>query len=196
MQKNLLKTKKGFDMKGPFMITPQIYLDKRGFFYESWNKEKFDYLLEREVNFVQDNHSASSFATLRGLHFQVAPNIQEKLVRCTNGRVFDVVVDLRKSSITFGDWIGAELSAENKKQLWIPAGFAHGFLTLTDYAEVQYKCTGKWDKNSERTIIWDDKDIAINWPLKIVKQNKIKISDKDKNGLTLQEYLKMDDILS
>ena len=195
MQKELLKTKEGLYMQGPLLITPQIHFDERGFFYESWNKEKFDSLLKRKVDFVQDNHSSSGYATLRGLHFQVAPNIQEKLVRSTYGRIFDVAVDLRKDSKSFGKWIGAELSSKNQKQLWIPGGFAHGFLALTDDAEVQYKCSGKWVKSSERTIIWNDEDISIKWPLNNIVQSNIKISDKDKNGLTLKEYLKMDDVL-
>ena len=193
MEKEICRTFEGKYIEGPLIITPNIYLDERGFFYESWNKESFDNLLEREINFVQDNHSLSTFATLRGLHFQVGPNFQDKLVRCTKGCIFDVAVDLRKNSETFGHWIGFELSCKNKKQFWIPSGFAHGFLTLIDNSEVQYKCTGKWDKSAERTIRWNDEDISIHWPLKNLKQNDLKISKKDKNGLTLKQYMNFDD---
>ena len=146
------------------IIEPKVFGDERGFFFESFNQSVFEEAVGRHVAFVQDNHSKSSKGVLRGLHYQLAPHAQGKLVRCVLGEVFDVAVDIRKSSPTFGQWVGVNLSAENKRQLWIPEGFAHGFLTLSDTAEFLYKATNFYHQASERSIRWDDKNIAIDWP--------------------------------
>ena len=179
-----MKYEKVFDFKGnyiegPLIITPQVYSDKRGSFYESWNKYKFNNFLKEEIEFVQDNHSQSKKGTLRGLHFQINPEPQSKLVRCISGNIFDVIVDLRESSKTFGKWIGLELSDKNKKLFWVPRGFAHGFLTLSEYAEVLYKTDNYWFKDLERSLCWNDNLIDIKWPL---EKNNIRnpiLSEKD-----------------
>jgi dTDP-4-dehydrorhamnose 3,5-epimerase len=144
------------------IVTPEIFGDKRGFFMESWNQKKFDEAVGREIHFVQDNHSCSSIGVLRGLHYQIKQP-QGKLVRCVVGEVFDVAVDIRKGSPTFGQWVGVNLSAENKRQLWIPEGFAHGFLVLSDTAEFLYKATDYYTPEYERCIRWDDPELAIDW---------------------------------
>jgi len=147
------------------IIEPKIFRDERGFFYESFNQKTFSEAIGHPVTFVQDNHSRSVKNTLRGLHYQLSPHAQGKLVRATVGEVFDVAVDIRKSSPTFGHWVGVHLSAENKHQLWIPAGFAHGFLVLSDEAEFQYKCTEFYAPDSEGSIHWADNELEIKWPL-------------------------------
>jgi len=146
------------------IIEPQVFGDERGFFFESFNQKRFDELVGRTVQFVQDNHSRSKKNVLRGLHYQIQQP-QGKLVRVCVGEVFDVAVDLRRSSPTFGNWIGVKLSAENKRQLWIPEGFAHGFVVLSDHAEFLYKTTDYWAPQHERTIAWNDPDLAIEWPI-------------------------------
>ncbi|MFA6036687.1 MAG: dTDP-4-dehydrorhamnose 3,5-epimerase [Legionellales bacterium] len=146
------------------LLKPQVFKDDRGFFYESYHQEKFAYATGLFVNFVQDNHSQSVKGVLRGLHYQLDPMAQGKLVRVTQGEIFDVAVDIRKDSPTFGKYVSAILSAENKYQLWIPEGFAHGFLTLSDTAEVLYKATAFYSKEHDRSIRWDDKTINIDWP--------------------------------
>lgn len=146
------------------IIEPRVFEDERGFFFESFNQKRFDELVGRTVQFVQDNHSRSKKNVLRGLHYQIRQP-QGKLVRVCVGEVFDVAVDLRRSSPTFGHWIGVRLSAENKRQLWIPEGFAHGFVVLSDHAEFLYKTTDYWAPQHERTIVWNDSDLAIEWPL-------------------------------
>lgn len=145
------------------ILKPNIHLDSRGFFFESFNKEDFYKSTGLDVYFAQDNHSKSKKGTLRGLHYQIS-NPQGKLIRVISGEIFDVAVDLRRSSENFGKWISIKLSAENKKQLWIPKGFAHGFLTMTNEAEVIYKTTDYWSLEFERCITWNDNDIGINWP--------------------------------
>ena len=147
------------------VFTPKVFGDERGFFFESFNQESFNELSGLAVEFVQDNHSKSQKGVLRGLHYQLPPKAQGKLVRVVAGEVFDVAVDIRKNSPTFGQWVGVTLSAENKQQLWIPAGFAHGFLTLSDTAEFLYKTTNYYAPDYERSIIWNDPDLAINWPI-------------------------------
>ena len=160
-----------------YLIEPQVFADSRGFFLESYNQQKFIDKLGITVNFVQDNHSASQQNVLRGLHYQIIQP-QGKLVRAVVGKIFDVAVDIRKNFPTFGKWVGYELSAENKRQLWIPPGFAHGFLVLSEVAEVIYKTTDYYAPEGDRTILWNDPDLAINWP---IKQQPI-LSDKDNNG--------------
>jgi dTDP-4-dehydrorhamnose 3,5-epimerase len=145
------------------LLKPKVFGDERGFFMESWNQEAFDRIVGEPVKFVQDNHSRSTKGVLRGLHYQLPPMAQGKLVRVTQGEVFDVAVDIRRSSPTFGKWVGATLSGENHHQLWIPPGFAHGFLTLSDTADFLYKTTAFYSKELERGIRWDDPDIAVDW---------------------------------
>lgn len=145
------------------VIEPQVFSDDRGFFFESFNREKLERIIRRKIEFVQDNHSRSVRNVLRGLHYQIKQP-QAKLVRVVVGEVFDVAVDIRKSSPTFGQWVGQVLSAQNKKQLWVPEGFAHGFLTLSETAEFLYKTTDYWAEAYERTIKWDDSVLNIKWP--------------------------------
>lgn len=164
------------------IIEPKVFKDDRGWFSESYNQKE---LKEKgiELVFIQDNHSYSNQkGVLRGLHFQNNPKAQSKLVRCTKGRIWDVAVDLRKSSSTYLEWFGIELSEENKKMLLVPQGFAHGFVTLADNAEVQYKVDNLYDKNLDRSIKYDDPDINIIWPIK-----NVILSDKDKNAPLLKD---------
>ena len=160
------------------VIEPQVFGDKRGFFFESFNRKRFHEATGLDLDFVQDNHSMSGRGVLRGLHYQVE-QAQGKLVRVIAGRVFDVAVDIRRSSASFGKWVGAELSAQNHRQMWIPAGFAHGFLVLEDATEFLYKTTDFYAPEHERTIQWDDPDLAIDWPLDGID---LRLSDKDRNG--------------
>ena len=146
------------------LIEPKMFGDERGFFFESFNQERFEKAVGKKINFVQDNHSKSVKGVLRGLHYQLSPKAQGKLVRVIQGEVFDVAVDLRQSSPTFGKWVGEIISADNKKQLWIPEGFAHGFLSLSDTAEFLYKTTDFYSPEHEQSIIWNDETIAIQWP--------------------------------
>ncbi len=157
---NIIQTK----IPDVFIFEPKVFSDGRGFFFESFSHQQFEAVIGRSVTFVQDNHSKSSQGVLRGLHYQLPPHAQGKLVRCVAGEVFDVAVDIRKSSPTFGQWVGVHLSGDNKRQLWIPEGFAHGFITLTDTAEFLYKTTNYYAPSSERGIKWNDGSIAIEWP--------------------------------
>ena len=145
------------------IIEPAVFGDERGFFYESFNQKHFNEAIGRDVAFVQDNHSRSAQGVLRGLHYQIE-HTQGKLVRCTLGEVYDVAVDMRKSSPTFGQHVGVVLSAENKRQFWVPEGFAHGFVVVSDYAEFLYKTTDYWFKDHERSLRWDDPALGIQWP--------------------------------
>ena len=178
-------------IEGPLLIKPNVVNDDRGFFMESWNSNDWKSIIEKskqEFNlFLQDNHCQSSIGVLRGLHYQLNPYAQGKLVRCISGDIFDVAVDIRINSPTFGKYVGEFLSSENYLQLWIPEGFAHGFLTISEKAEVLYKTTNIWDKNSERSIKWDDPSINIEWPEIILKNNKILISPKDSQAPLLSE---------
>ena len=171
------RSKHGY-FDGPILLTPTIFEDSRGFFYESWNQEKFQsYLSEKnKIYFVQDNHSCSMKGVLRGLHFQSNPYAQGKLVRCISGKIFDVFVDIRTKSNTFKEWGSCILSSDNKKQIWIPEGFAHGFLSLEDDTEINYKTTNYWDKYSEESIAWNDPELNIKWPSLDLK---FKLSSKD-----------------
>ena len=146
------------------VIEPAAFGDARGFFFESWNQLAFDALAGRRIDFVQDNHSASARGVLRGLHYQVKQP-QGKLVRVVSGEVYDVAVDLRRSSPSFGRWVGERLSAENRRMMWVPEGFAHGFLVLSDGAEFLYKTTDYYAPEHERTLLWSDPQLAIGWPL-------------------------------
>ncbi|MCY1272841.1 dTDP-4-dehydrorhamnose 3,5-epimerase [compost metagenome] len=164
------------------LIEPQVFGDARGFFFESFNQRRFEATVGPTRPFVQDNHSLSGRNVLRGLHYQVR-HPQGKLNRVIAGAVFDVAVDLRRNSPTFGRWVGEILSADNKRQLWIPEGFAHGFLVLGESAEVLYKTTDFWSPADERCIAWNDPDLAIDWPLDGVPE----LSDKDRQGLYLRD---------
>ncbi|MDY0189364.1 MAG: dTDP-4-dehydrorhamnose 3,5-epimerase [Desulfuromonas sp.] len=152
------------ELSGVLVIEPKVFGDERGFFMESWNQKAFNEAVGRDVNFVQDNHSRSSRGVLRGLHYQIKQP-QGKLVRCVVGEVFDVAVDLRKSSATYGKWVGECLSADNKRQLWLPEGFAHGFVVLSDVAELLYKATDYYAPAHERSVLWNDVNLAVRWPL-------------------------------
>ncbi|MDX7814290.1 dTDP-4-dehydrorhamnose 3,5-epimerase [Aeromonas caviae] len=166
------------------IFEPKVFGDERGFFFESFNNKLFEEVVGYPVTFVQDNHSKSSKGVLRGLHYQLPPHAQGKLVRCVAGEVFDVAVDIRKSSPTFGQWVGVHLSGENKRQLWIPEGFAHGFVTLSDTAEFLYKTTNYYVPQSEGSIRWNDPQVGIEWPI-----NDMLLSSKDQQGLSLSDYI-------
>jgi dTDP-4-dehydrorhamnose 3,5-epimerase len=157
------------------IFEPTVFGDDRGFFLESFNQKLFEEATGLKREFVQDNHSKSSRGVLRGLHYQLPPMAQGKLVRVVQGEVFDVAVDIRKSSPTFGQWVGVHLSAENKRQLWIPEGFAHGFLTLSETAEFLYKTTNYYSPKDEGAIIWNDNDLKISWP----EAGEVLVSGKD-----------------
>lgn len=165
------------------IIEPDIFGDERGFFFESFNQQKFEAAIGEKVDFVQDNHSKSAKGVLRGLHYQLPPNAQGKLVRVVEGKVFDVAVDIRKNSPTFGYWVGEILSAENKKQLWIPEGFAHGFLTLSQTAEFLYKTTNYYAPQSDRSIVWNDPEIKVQWPEVVEPQ----LSEKDAKAVSFRQ---------
>ncbi|MCE1243767.1 dTDP-4-dehydrorhamnose 3,5-epimerase [Oryzomicrobium sp.] len=165
------------------LFEPKVFGDERGFFFESFNAREFAKATGLEAQFVQDNHSRSRQGVLRGLHYQLAPKAQGKLVRVTEGEVFDVAVDIRRGSPTFGQWVGEILSAENKRQLWIPAGFAHGFAVLSENAEFLYKTTDYWSPEHERCIRWDDPTLAIPWPV----PGAPLVSDKDRQGFNLRD---------
>lgn len=176
---NIIRT----DIPDVMIIEPKVFGDERGFFYESFNQKVFEEAVGRKVDFVQDNHSKSSKGVLRGLHYQLEPYAQGKLVRCVVGEVFDVAVDIRRSSPTFGQWVGVILSAENKRQLWIPEGFAHGFQVLSESAEFVYKTTNYYHPESECGIIWNDAELDITWHFSENNQ----LSEKDKNNRTFKE---------
>ncbi len=167
------------------IIEPNVFGDERGFFMETWNQLRFEeHVTGRPTQFVQDNHSKSKQGILRGLHYQTE-NTQGKLVRVISGEVFDVAVDIRKNSKTFGQWVGVYLSAENKRQLWVPEGFAHGFYVTSEEAEFAYKCTDYYNPKAEHSIIWNDRDIGIEWP--ITRQPSL--SEKDLNALPMAEQV-------
>ena len=165
------------------VIEPKVFGDARGFFFESFNQKAFNQATGLNLNFVQDNHSRSARGVLRGLHYQIEQP-QGKLVRVVRGAVFDVAVDIRKGSATFGQWVGIELSEDNRKQHWIPAGFAHGFLVTSELAEFLYKTTDYYAPKHERCIAWNDSDIGIEWPLTAAQPS---LSAKDQQGLALRE---------
>ena len=167
-----------------FLIEPKVFGDARGFFLESFRQDLFNQATGTNHEFIQDNHSRSSKGVLRGLHYQLSPHAQGKLVRVVSGAVFDVAVDIRRSSATFGQWVGAELTAENHHQLWIPPGFAHGFAVLSDTADFVYKTTAYYAPESDRGVRWDDTDIGIQWPTLDVP---FSLSDKDQKQPLLQQ---------
>ena len=170
------------NLKGLLVIKPKVFEDERGYFFESYNYQLFKQA-GLDFNFVQDNQSLSHTGVLRGLHFQNNPNAQGKLVRVISGSVFDVAVDIRKKSPTYGQWFGLELTEQNKWMMYIPEGFAHGFATLQDFTVFSYKCTNFYNKASEDCIFWNDSDLAINWPI----ENPI-LSDKDLLGKQMKNF--------
>ena len=177
------------DIPEVYLIEPKVFGDDRGFFFESFNQRQFNEAIGKEVIFVQDNHSRSAKNVLRGLHYQIQ-RPQGKLVRVVQGEVFDVAVDIRKSSPTFGQWVGEILSAENKKQLWIPEGFAHGFLTLSEFAEFLYKTTDYYAPEHERCIRWDAPELQIKWQL----VGEPRVSDKDADAVFLSNAQLFEDL--
>jgi dTDP-4-dehydrorhamnose 3,5-epimerase len=170
------------EMPDVFVLEPHIFRDERGFFFESWNARAFREVAQLDVQFVQDNESRSTRGVLRGLHYQIN-HPQGKLVRVSRGRIFDVAVDLRRSSPTFGRCVSVELSEDNHQQLWIPPGFAHGFLVLSEIADVHYKTTDYYAPEDERCLIWNDPDVAIEWPL----DGELVLSAKDRVGVSLDK---------
>ena len=181
----------GQPLQGPLLLHPRVFGDERGFFFESWNRNQWLRLLtengQQPVDLVQDNHSSSSHSVLRGLHYQLPPHAQGKLVRCVVGEIFDAIVDVRHSSLTFLQSAGVRLSAENKKQLWVPPGFAHGFLVLSETAEVLYKTSDFWSQASERAIRWDDPQLQVAWPLDALAGVTPQLSKKDAQAPLLTE---------
>ena len=182
---NVVETK----IKGLLILEPKVFGDDRGWFMESFNQKAFELALQERgldiPQFVQDNHSLSQKGVLRGLHYQLDPYAQGKLVRVVQGKAWDVAVDIRESSPTFGQWVGVELTGENHKQFWIPAGFAHGFIALENNTQFLYKTTNYYDKESEGAILWNDPKIAIEWPLSEIAE--VLVSDKDKISLELKD---------
>jgi dTDP-4-dehydrorhamnose 3,5-epimerase len=172
------------DIDGPLILEPKVFGDERGFFMESWNATSFAEI-GLDATFVQDNHSRSQKGVLRGMHFQ-NPAPQGKLVRVVRGAVFDAIVDLRRSSPTFGQWTGVTLSAENKRMFWVPEGFAHGFLTLEDDTDFLYKCTSAYLPQNEHSLAWDDPEVGIEWPLQGIEP---KLSNKDAAGAPLSRVM-------
>ncbi len=186
-----LKSNKGEIIDGLIQIIPDVYNDERGYFLESWNNNKLNKFLGREIKFTQDNISKSKKNVIRGLHYQIKPNPQAKLIRCLAGSIFDVAVDIRINSKTFGQWAGIKLSEKNKFQFLIPEGFAHGFLSLENNSIIYYKITNKWVKELERAIVWNDKEIDILWPL---PDKDFILSQKDENAFSFSEAIKLNDI--
>lgn len=184
VEKELIFSNKGELLEGPLLIQPKVFKDERGLFLETWNNLKYKKLFNEENNFVQDNFSFSSKNVLRGLHYQIHPFAQGKLIRCSEGKVFDVAIDIRKDSPTFSQWAGVILDSISHNQFWIPSGFAHGFLVLTDFAGVTYKTNNYYSKESEFSIKWDDPTIGISWPQ---SKNKFIVSEKDSEALFLDE---------
>ena len=185
-------------IEGPLLITPEVFGDERGFFFESWNQSRWSAALAEHgqgaLPFVQDNHSRSSRGVVRGLHYQLPPEPQAKLVRCVVGEIFDVVVDLRRASPTFGQWCGVRLSAANQQQLWVPPGFAHGFLSLTDGVEVLYKTTDFWTPACERALRWADPHLAITWPLEALAGAPPQLAAKDAEAPSWAEAVASGDL--
>lgn len=166
----------------PFVFEPEVFSDERGHLYEAYHQDQFDQLAGRSVRFVQDNHSHSGKGVMRGLHYQLPPHAQGKLVRVVSGAIFDVAVDVRRSSPSFGSWFGEELSASNRRQMWVPPGFAHGFLVLSESTEVVYKLTDHHHPSRSRTIHWQDPDIGIDWPH---LDGPVNVSERDADAPTL-----------
>ncbi len=175
-----------FPVDGPCLFTPKLFGDARGFFMESFRQTEFEMAAKSSLKFVQDNHSRSlQKGTLRGLHYQSPPHAQGKLVRCIAGKVLDVAVDVRRGSASYGKYVSAELSSDNHAQLWVPPGFLHGFLTLTDHVDIQYKCTNYYAADCDGSVLWNDPDIAIDWG---VDPENVILSNKDKNAQRFADF--------
>ena len=187
-----------FPIEGPLLLRPNVIGDDRGFFLEAWNERRFAAVLglspEQAPRFCQDNQSRSCRGVLRGLHYQVEPEPQGKLVRCLAGEIFDVAVDIRRSSPSFGQWVWARLSGSNHQQLWVPVGFAHGFLTLSESADVLYKVSGFWNRDCERSLRWDDADLGIDWQLADLAGSPLLLADKDASAPPLAEAMARGDL--
>ena len=183
----------GTCIDGPLLITPEVFEDSRGVFFENWNKNKINKLIGSN-NFLQDNLSISRKNVLRGMHYQLNPYAQSKLISTINGSIFDVLVDLRKSSPTYKKWAGINLNSQNKNILWIPSGFAHGFLSLEDNTIVNYKVDNYWNKKFERSLAWNDKLIEIDWPIKDSLQKLPNLSQKDSQSPSFNEIEMSGDI--
>ena len=190
------RTKTNEIVEGPLLITPEFYKDNRGYFYEFWNKDEFNKLISKEVFFVQDNISFSKKGVLRGLHYQINPYSQSKLISCKKGSIFDVAIDLRKNSNTFGKYCFEYLNEENKNQFWIPSGFAHGFIALSDNTEVHYKVEGLRNVQYERSLKWDDADLDIEWPTLKNKISQVILSDKDSCASSFKEAFKLGEVFN
>ncbi|WP_239424157.1 dTDP-4-dehydrorhamnose 3,5-epimerase [Snodgrassella communis] len=184
---NVIETK----IKDLLILEPKIFADSRGWFMESFNQKTFNAILtthnQPAVNFVQDNHSISHRGVIRGLHYQINPYAQGKLVRVISGKAWDVAVDIRSTSPTFGQWVGIELSEKNHRQFWIPAGFAHGFIALEDNTQFLYKTTNYYSKECERSLFWNDSDVAISWPIE--DNMLINQTDKDNTAPSFKELI-------
>tara|TARA_B100000945_G_scaffold98690_1_gene77300 strand:+ start:926 stop:1501 length:576 start_codon:yes stop_codon:yes gene_type:complete len=189
MQIEILYSNEGNILQGPLLLRPRLFKDQRGYFLESWNQKVFNKTVDKKVSFVQDNHSFSKKGVIRGMHFQTHPYQQSKLVRCLSGSIFDVIVDIRKTSKTFGEWYGIELKAIDHYQLWIPFGFAHGFLALVQDSVVSYKVDQYRYPNHERVLNWKDEFTGIKWPF---LDQPYSFSEKDKNAPNFSEINKDD----
>jgi len=187
MQYRKIKSNNNKTFTGPLYFEPKLYFDERGYFFESWNQKTFNKNIGYNLTFVQDNQSSSKYSVLRGLHYQLEPFSQGKLIRVSEGEIYDVFVDLRKNSSTFSEWGAVKLNGKLNNQLWIPKGFAHGFLTLSKYAIMQYKVTNYWSAGSERTLAWNDKSINIEWIGNKISSSNFIISEKDRAGKTFEE---------
>lgn len=174
-----VKNNFNISIKGPLVLKPNLFKDKRGFFYESWNKKSFNEILGFDLDFVQDNISKSSKSVLRGLHYQLNPAAQAKLITVISGAIFDVIVDLRRNSPTFKSWAGVRLNEENRNSLWIPEGFAHGFLSMKDNTIIQYKVTKFWNNSLDRSLNWNDRNIKVEWPFREIDVKAPNLSQKD-----------------
>ena len=194
MEFDKVKSNRGKVINDLLLCIPNAFSDSRGVFYESWNKNIFDKVVGKNINFVQDNQSSSVKGVLRGLHYQLDPYPQGKLVRCINGEIFDIAVDIRKKSATFGEWSGVYLNDSNKKQFWIPEGFAHGFLTMSSSAIVLYKTTNYWEKDLERSILWNDQSIGIDWPLSFLNKKNPLLSKKDTMALDFETIIRKSEV--
>ena len=201
MKAERLTSSSGAKLQGLLLLTPQMFGDDRGWFVESWNARTFTKELAAEGQspapcFVQDNHSCSSRGVLRGIHYQLPPHAQGKLVRCVAGAIVDVAVDIRRGSATFSQWARAVLSAANRQQLWIPAGFAHGFLSLSDGTEVLYKTTDLWARDCERALCWNDPQLAIDWGLDQLGVDEPLLAPKDAAAPLLAQALAAGELLN
>ena len=191
--KKIFSNKQNY-LEGPLEIIPKIYVDERGYFFESFNQKKFNQIVNTNVLFVQDNQSKSYKNVLRGLHYQIEPFGQGKLVRVLTGVIYDVIVDLRINSNTFGEWAGIEINEKKQNQFWIPVGFAHGFLTITEIAKIQYKTTNYWSSMHEKSLLWSDQKVNINWQISKANLSEPIISDKDRLASSLKDLIKKGDI--